>query len=112
VLLDFWASWCKPCRRENPNLVKAYNKYKSNGFDVFSVSLDKNKKKWLAAIQKDQLVWEAHVSDLKGWQSAAAKLYGINSIPAAFLLDKEGKIIGRNLRGAALEQKLEEIFGS
>jgi peroxiredoxin len=110
VLVDFWASWCGPCRRENPNVVAAYNKYHPKGFDVLGVSLDRSKEPWLAAIEKDGLIWN-HVSDLKGWQNDAAKLYGVTSIPHTVLLDKEGKIIARNLRGAALEEKLKELLG-
>jgi thiol-disulfide isomerase/thioredoxin len=110
VLLDFWASWCGPCRKENPNVVRAYAKYKEKGFTVFSVSLDDNRERWVAAIQQDQLLWESHVSDLKGWNSSAAKLYGVKSIPATFLLDKDGKVVATNLRGAELEQKLEELL--
>jgi peroxiredoxin len=110
VLLDFWASWCGPCRKENPNVVRAYNKYKEKGFTVFSVSLDDNRDRWVAAIQQDQLVWENHVSDLKGWNSSAAKLYGVKSIPATYLLDKSGKIVATNLRGAELEMKLEQLL--
>ena len=112
VLLDFWASWCRPCRRENPRVVAAYNKYKDQGFDVFSVSLDRSKDKWVRAIEHDNLIWEGHVSDLKHWRSEAAKLYKVGSIPATFLLDREGKVIAKNLRGPALDRKLEEIFGS
>ena len=112
VLLDFWASWCKPCRRENPNVVKMYDKYKNKGFTVYSVSLDKDRKRWVDAIKKDNLKWDNHVSDLKGWNSSAAKLYSVSSIPRAFLLDKEGNIIGKNLRGEALESKLAELFES
>lgn len=110
LLIDFWASWCGPCRRENPNVVKAYKKYHDKGFDVLGVSLDKDKKRWLDAIEKDGLIWH-HVSDLKGWANAAAQLYGVRSIPHTVLLDKDGKIIARNLRGPALEQKLAELFG-
>lgn len=111
VLLDFWASWCGPCRAENPNVVKNYQKYKDAGFTVMSVSLDSNKDKWLAAISADQLAWPNHVSDLGGWQSKAAKLYGVSSIPFTVLIDKEGRVIATNLRGTALEQTLEQIFG-
>ncbi|MFC2151383.1 redoxin domain-containing protein [Bacteroidota bacterium] len=109
VLLDFWASWCRPCRVENPNLVKSYKKYHDKGFEIFQVSLDKQKESWVGAIESDQLTW-THVSDLKYWNSEAAKLYQVQSIPASFLLDKNGKIIAKNLRGNALEAKLSEIF--
>lgn len=109
VLLDFWASWCRPCRVENPNLVKSYNKYNENGFEIFQVSLDKKKDSWINAIENDQLAW-IHVSDLQYWNSAPAKLYKVQGIPASFLLDKQGKIIAKNLRGDALEAKLSEIF--
>jgi thiol-disulfide isomerase/thioredoxin len=110
VLIDFWASWCGPCRRENPNVVRVYNKYNDKGFEILGVSLDRTKDKWAAAIEKDGLTW-LHVSDLKGWQNEAAQLYGVRSIPHTVLLDREGKIIARNLRGPALERKLAEIFG-
>jgi len=109
VLIDFWASWCGPCRQENPNVVRMYNKFKDKGFTIYSVSLDQAKENWLRAIRNDHLTW-THVSDLKFWQSAAAQLYGVNAIPATFLLDKDGKIIAKNLRGAELEQKLDEIL--
>lgn len=109
VLVDFWASWCGPCRAENPNVVAAYAKYHEKGFTVLGVSLDEDKDKWMEAIRKDKLTW-THISDLIGWNNAAAKLYGVMSIPANFLLDKEGKIIGSSLRGEDLNKKLEEIF--
>jgi len=109
VLLDFWASWCRPCRLENPNLVESYNKYHDKGFEIYQVSLDKKKESWIKAIEKDNLTW-IHVSDLKYWNSEAAELYKVQSIPASFLLDKNGKIIAKNLRGDALEAKLSEIF--
>lgn len=111
VLVDFWASWCGPCRRENPTVVRLYNKYKDNGFDVYSVSLDNNKDRWVAAIEKDGLIWPNHVSDLKQWRSEAVKKYGFGGIPYTVLLDKEGKIIATKLRGAQLESKLKELFG-
>ena len=110
VLVDFWASWCGPCRAENPNVVEAYNKYVGKGFDIYSVSLDRELEKWKAAIEKDHLVWKNHVSDLKYWQSPVVKLYNFESIPTNVLIDKQGKIIAKNLRGAELEKKLAEIF--
>lgn len=109
VLIDFWASWCGPCRAENPNVVRMYNKFKDKGFAIYGVSLDQAKANWTKAIRNDNLGW-THVSDLKFWQSAAAQQYGVQAIPATFLLDKEGKIIAKNLRGEALEQKLEEVL--
>jgi len=112
VLLDFWAGWCGPCRRENPNVVNAYNKYKDKGFTVFSVSLDKTKNKWVQAIEQDKLAWPYHVSDLKYWSSKPAKDYAVGSIPASFLISPDGKIVGKNLRGPALHQKLEEVLGA
>jgi thiol-disulfide isomerase/thioredoxin len=110
VLVDFWASWCGPCRKENPNVVKAYATYHPKGFDIFSVSLDNDMDKWKQAIQKDNLSWNSHVCDFGGWKSSVVKLYDFTGIPYNVLLDKEGKIIAKNLRGEELENKLAEIF--
>lgn len=110
VMIDFWAAWCGPCRRENPNVVKVYEKYKDKGFEVYGVSLDRKKEDWVKAIEKDNLSW-TQVSDLNYFNSEAAKAYNVDAIPATVLLDKEGRIIARNLRGQALEDKLAEIFG-
>lgn len=109
VLIDFWASWCGPCRLENPNVVKAYNRYHGKGFAIIGVSLDNQKDKWMAAIQKDGLHW-TQVSDLKGWDNQVATIYGIKGIPINFLLDKEGKVVAKGLMGEALEKKLAELL--
>lgn len=108
VLVDFWASWCAPCRKENPTVVKMYNKYHSKGFEIFSVSLDQDATAWKTAIQKDGLLWTNHVSDLMGWQSSIVKQFGIQGIPYTVLINKEGKIVGVGLRGLDLERKLIE----
>lgn len=110
VLLDFWASWCQPCRMENPKVVKLYNKYHAQGFEIFSVSLDANAEQWKNAIAKDGLVWKNHGCDFGGWNSTVAQLYNVKSIPCTFLLDKKGKIIAKDLRGDELATKLTELF--
>lgn len=109
LLVEFWASWCSPCRAENPNLLKQYTQYKDKGFDILGVSLDDDKQKWAQAIEKDGMPW-TQVSDLKGWNNEIGRLYGVRAVPASILLDREGKIIGINLRGESLNKKLEELF--
>jgi peroxiredoxin len=109
TLVDFWASWCGPCRQENPNVVAVFKEFKNKGFSVFGVSLDKSKENWLKAIEKDGLTWQ-HVSDLAYWDNAAAALYAVNSIPSNLLVDSQGKIIAKNLRGEDLKAKIKELL--
>ncbi|MCB9166010.1 MAG: TlpA family protein disulfide reductase [Flavobacteriales bacterium] len=111
VLIDFWASWCRPCRMENPNVKRVYEKYHRKGFEIFGVSLDRTHDAWVKAIQQDGLPWK-HVSDLGFWNNAAAQEYGVSSIPYTVLLDPDGNVIAKNLRGPALEKKLAEVLGS
>ena len=111
LLIDFWAAWCNPCRQENPNVVKVFTEFHKKGFDVFGVSLDQKKEAWVKAISDDKLAW-TQVSDLQYWNNAAAKLYAVNSIPANFLLDETGKIVGKNLRGKDLYNKVNEVLGT
>jgi peroxiredoxin len=109
LLVDFWASWCGPCRRENPNVVAAYNKFNDQGFEILGVSFDKNKDKWLQAVEDDRLTWK-QVGDLKGWGNEAGKLYAIKSIPSNILLDPKGIIIAKNLQGEDLLAQLNKLF--
>ena len=110
VLIDFWASWCGPCRRENPNVVRLYERFHDQGFEIYSVSLDKDREAWLKAIRDDRLSWPNHVSDLNGWTSSGGKTYGIRSVPSTVLVDRDGKVVARNLRGSDLERKLEQLL--
>ena len=111
TIIDFWASWCRPCRVENPNLVRLFNKHKDKGLQIIGVSLDRTKPKWIQAIADDGLVWD-HVSNLQFWNDPIAKLYKVSAIPATFILDENGVILTRDLRGPMLERKIDELLGN
>ena len=111
VLVDFWAAWCKPCRQENPNVVRLYNQYKDKGFEILGVSLDDNRDAWLQAIEQDGLTWK-HMSDLKKWGSESVSVYGFQGIPYTVLIDPDGNIVAQHLRSAELAAQLQSIFGS
>lgn len=112
VMVDFWASWCRPCRMENPRVVQLYNQYHDQGFEIYSVSLDNDRSAWMKAIADDGLTWSNHVSDLKGWGSSGAAAYGITAVPATVLLDEQGRVIAKGLRGEELAAKLREVFSN
>ena len=109
TIVDFWASWCGPCRNENPNVVAIYKEFHSKGLNIIGVSLDKDKEKWMEAIAEDHLTW-THVSNLKFWDEPIAAQYGVQSIPATFILDASGKVVAKDLRGGELKAKIKELL--